>query len=126
MPRSRARLRTDGPAYGISNDVSGVLGAAGGANGMLGGVARAGAAGALVAAGGADTAGFTGSLATPAPSTSSIRMGVPSLTLSPILTASDLTTPAAGEGTSMEALSDSSVISGASAAIRSPGFTCIS
>ncbi len=83
-------------------------------------------AGALVAAGGADTAGFTGSLATPAPSTSSIRMGVPSLTLSPILTASDLTTPAVGEGTSMEALSDSSVISGASAAIRSPGFTCTS
>src|SRR5436305_12429509 len=206
MPRSRARLRTDGPAYGISNDVSGVLGAAGGATGTLGGVGRAGAAaaalgarrsgaaaaaasvtsvrmalpsltrsptmtfnsattpasgegtsmealsdssvtsgcsgamlspgltmismigtslkspmsgtrtsatpaGALVAAGGADTAGFTGSLATPAPSTSSIRMGVPSLTLSPILTASDLTTPAAGEGTSMEALSDSSVIS---------------
>ena len=74
-------------------------------------------AGALVAAGGADTAGFTGSLATPAPSTSSIRMGVPSLTLSPILTASDLTTPAAGEGTSIEALSDSSVISGASTAI---------
>ena len=45
-----------------------------------------------------------------APSTSSVRIGVPSLTLSPILTASDLTTPAAGDGTSIEALSDSSVI----------------
>src|SRR6516164_1018686 len=83
-------------------------------------------AGALVGAGGAETAGFTGSGAAAAPSTSSIRMGDPSLTLSPILTASDLTTPAAGEGTSMDALSDSSVTSGASAVMCSPSFTAIS
>src|SRR5262249_41129174 len=78
-------------------------------------------AGALVGAGGADTAGFTGSSAGPAPSTSSIRIGAPSLTLSPTLTASDLTTPAAGEGTSIDALSDSSVIRGASASTCWPG-----
>src|SRR5688572_25292987 len=69
-------------------------------------------AGALVDAGGADTAGFTGSGAAPPPSTSRVRMGVPSLTLSPILTASDLTTPAAGDGTSIDALSDSKVMRG--------------
>src|SRR6516225_11357149 len=83
-------------------------------------------AGALVGAGGADTAGFTGSSAGPAPSTSSIRIDAPSLTLSPTLTASDLTTPAAGEGTSIDALSDSSVIRGASTPTRWPGCTAIS
>src|SRR5246127_2627241 len=83
-------------------------------------------AGALVGAGGADTAGFTVSLAGPAPSTSSMRIGAPSLTLSPTLTASDLTTPAAGEGTSIDALSDSSVIRGASASTCWPGCTAIS
>src|SRR5215813_1323519 len=83
-------------------------------------------AGALVGAGGADTAGFTGSSAGPAPSTSSIRIGARSLTLSPTLTASDLTTPAAGEGTSIDALSDSSVIRGASTPTRWPGCTAIS
>ncbi len=83
-------------------------------------------AGALVGAGGADTAGFTGSVLVSAPSTSSVRIGVPSLTLSPSLTTTVLTIPAAGEGTSIEALSDSSVISGSSAFTRSPGFTWIS
>src|SRR5438445_798246 len=47
----------------------------------------------------------------------------PSDTLSPTFTATSRTVPAAGEGTSMVALSDSSVTSGASAAIWSPGFT---
>src|SRR5215813_14266911 len=83
-------------------------------------------AGALVGAGGADTAGFTSSSAGPAPSTSSIRIDAPSLTLSPTLTASDLTTPAAGEGTSIDALSDSSVIRGASTPTSWPGCTAIS
>src|SRR5262249_11455387 len=83
-------------------------------------------AGALVGAGGAVTAGFTGSEATPPPSISKLRIVVPSLTLSPILTASALTTPAIGEGTSIEALSDSRVTRGASTSTRSPGFTAIS
>src|SRR5262249_17181317 len=78
-------------------------------------------AGALVGAGGADTAGFTGSSAGPAPSTSSIRIGAPSLTLSPTLTARGLNTPAAGGGTSIPALFHFNVIWGASAATRWPG-----
>src|SRR5262245_13285459 len=48
----------------------------------------------------------------------SVRMRLPSLTLSPTFTFTSFTVPAAGEGTSMDALSDSSVISGSS------GFTC--
>src|ERR1700737_5450984 len=118
MPRSRARLRTDGPAYGISNDVSGVLGAAGGATGTLGGVGMAGAAAAAV--------GARGSGAAAAASVTSVRMALPSLTRSPTLTFNSATTPASGEGTSMEALSDSSVTSGCSGAMLSPGLTMIS
>ena len=82
--------------------------------------------GALAGAGGADTAGLTCSGAAPAPSTSNVRMGDPSLTFSPSLTAIDFTTPALGEGTSIEALSDSRVMRGASTATRSPGCTWIS
>jgi hypothetical protein len=52
-----------------------------------------------------------------------VRIGAPWLTRSPSFTATFFTTPADGEGTSIEALSDSSVISGASAVMRSPGFT---
>src|SRR6516164_3719390 len=70
--------------------------------------------GALVGAGGDVTAGFIGSTAE-APSSSSDSIGAPWLTLSPIFTASDLTKPVAGDGTSIEALSDSRVMSGASA-----------
>src|SRR3974390_635050 len=70
--------------------------------------------GALVGAGGDVTAGFIDSTAE-APSSSSDSIGAPWLTLSPIFTASDLTKPVAGDGTSIEALSDSSVMSGASA-----------
>ena len=80
-------------------------------------------AGALVGAGGALTAGFAASAAASAPSSSSVRIGAPWLTRSPSFTAMFFTTPAVGEGTSIEALSDSSVISGASAVMRSPGFT---
>ena len=55
-----------------------------------------------------------------------IRIGVPSLTLSPILTRIFSTVPPAGAGTSMVALSDSSVSSGSSALIASPSLTRIS
>jgi hypothetical protein len=51
---------------------------------------------------------------------------LPSATLSPSLTLSSLTTPAAGEGISMVALSDSTVISEVSLATLSPGLTRIS
>ena len=46
---------------------------------------------------------------------SSTTISVPSLTLSPTLTLTSLTVPAAGEGTSIVALSDSSVTSESSA-----------
>src|SRR5207244_636521 len=59
----------------------------------------------------------------PAPSVSSVRITPPSLTLSPTRSLRSLTTPADGEGTSMVALSDSSVISESSGFTASPGFT---
>ena len=55
-----------------------------------------------------------------------VRIGVPSLTLSPTLTRIFSTVPPAGAGTSMVALSDSSVSSGSSALIASPSLTRIS
>ena len=60
----------------------------------------------------------------PAPLSSTI--GMPSLTLSPILTRSLLDRAGGGAGTSMVALSDSSVTSGSSALTASPALTWIS
>ena len=51
---------------------------------------------------------------------------MPSLTVSPTLTSTSATAPAAGDGTSIVALSDSSVINGSSALTASPGLTCTS
>ena len=83
-------------------------------------------AGACVGAGGARNGRLTWLLcAAPAPSTSSVRIGVTGAHLVAYFHGKDLTTPAAGEGTSIEALSDSSVMSGASTERRarpaSPG-----
>src|SRR5215475_9260245 len=50
----------------------------------------------------------------PAAAASRVRITLPSLTLSPIFTRSSFTVPAAGEGTSIVALSDSRVTSGSS------------
>src|SRR5262245_43215081 len=84
-------------------------------------------AGALAAAGGACTDGTGGgSAAGGAPPPSSSRMTLPSLTLSPTLTFSCLTVPAAGAGTSIVALSDSRVTSGSSGLTLSPALTRIS
>src|SRR6185312_2786174 len=82
------------------------------AAGLEGACAGAGAAnGALVAAAGA------------APAVAERRrIGEPFDTLSPTLIFSSRTTPAAGDGISMVALSDSSVISDCSFATASPGF----
>src|SRR5918994_6266563 len=52
-----------------------------------------------------------------------IRIRSPSETRSPTLTVTSATMPAAGEGTSIDALSDSSVISGSSALMVAPGST---
>ena len=51
---------------------------------------------------------------------------MPCETLSPSLTFSSLTTPASGDGTSIVALSDSSVISESSFLTLSPGLTSTS
>jgi hypothetical protein len=53
-------------------------------------------------------------------------MSAPCETLSPTLIFSSLTMPAAGEGTSMVALSDSRLTSGSSLATTSPGLTSTS
>ena len=82
-------------------------------------------AGACVGAGGGVTEGRGAGAAT-APSVSTVSRTLPSLTLSPTFTLSVLTRPAIGAGTSIVALSDSSVTSGSSAFTRSPGFTKIS
>src|ERR1700681_4704529 len=96
--------------------------AAGGGGAAAGGD---GAAGDGVAAGcdGAAAPAFT-SLA--AAAASSTAMTEPSLTLSPTFTLTSLTVPADGDGTSIVALSDSSVIRESSAFTLSPGLTKIS
>ncbi len=73
-----------------------------------------------------ESAGAALAGAAAAPLLSSIRIAEPSLTLSPTLTFSSFTTPAAGEGTSIVALSVSSVIRVCSFSTVSPGFTAIS
>src|SRR5207302_2842992 len=57
---------------------------------------------------------------------SSTRIGEPCDTLSPVFTFSSFTMPAAGDGISIVALSDSSVTSDCSLAIVSPGLTSTS
>ena len=58
-----------------------------------------------------------------APDSSTVRTSCPTLTLSPVLTFSSLTTPATLDGTSMVALSVSSSSTGWSFFSASPGFT---
>src|SRR3954471_47137 len=60
------------------------------------------------------------------PAPSSVRISVPSDTVSPTDTFSSATLPAVGDGTSIVALSDSSVMSGSSSATVSPGWTITS
>src|SRR3954447_16572358 len=91
--------------------------APGGAGAAAGGAAAALAAGAAPSAAG-------GAAAAPSPSSNSTSD--PSLTLSPTLTFISLTTPAALDGISIDALSLSTVISDCSAATRSPGLTSTS
>src|SRR5205823_8053242 len=86
--------------------------------------ARGGAAAGLgegVAA--ADGLALVACRAAPAPFVSSVRINPPSLTLSPTRSLRSFTTPADGDGTSIVALSDSSVTSASSGFTASPGFT---
>ena len=74
----------------------------------------------------AGAAACAGAAAGAAPATSKIMIREPVDTLSPVLILISLTVPANGAGTSIEALSPSTVISDCSAATVSPTFTRIS
>src|SRR5512138_1091709 len=126
-PSSRANLRTEGLACGLAPISSwGALGTGRGAG--AGAAARALGAGLEGACAGADVA--EGALAAAAGAPSAVaertRMGEPLDTLSPTLIFSSRTTPWEGDGISIVALSDSSVMSDCSFATASPGLTSTS
>src|SRR6266576_648355 len=85
-------------------------------------------AGALVGAGGAatDVFGAAAVAVAPVPVVSRSMMSAPSLTLSPTLSLTSLSTPPTGAGTSIVALSDSSDTSESSGLTWSPAFTITS
>src|SRR5437773_1056587 len=123
-PSVRAKARTDGDACAPRNAWS----STGAAAGLAGGAGSAAAA--VFGEGAAEGAGTGASAFAPAappgaaaPVVSRVRMTLPSLTLSPTLTFNSLTVPADGAGTSIVALSDSSVTSESSAFTASPGLT---
>ncbi len=93
-------------------------------SGTLTSFAPAAAAGAEAAS--SLTCGFASLAAGAAPSTSKTMIREPVDTLSPVLILISFTVPANGAGTSIEALSPSTVISDCSAATLSPTLTMIS
>src|ERR1700688_4775653 len=111
-PNSRANLLIEGLAC-----TAAPLGAEGGAAGV--GLAAG------CAAPGADGGTRTlGAGCAPAGTLlASVTIFVPFETLSPTFTSTDFTTPASGDGTSIDAFSDSSVTSADSFCTASPGFT---
>src|SRR6266853_692660 len=130
-PSSRANLRTEGLACGVvpgaGADVleTGSIRPTAVAAGADAGTAASTGAGFALGASGDFGAGFAG--ATEAISVSSrTRMGLPCETLSPVLTRNSFTTPAAGDGISIVALSDSTVINDCSGCTASPGLTSTS
>ncbi|MNY02992.1 hypothetical protein D3C86_1355870 [compost metagenome] len=126
-PSSRANLRTDGLAWAALPVTPWAAGAGAEFAGAGAGAAAAAGAGAGAAAAGAGAGAAAGAAAAPAaPAASSTTISVPSATLSPTLILISLTVPACGLGTSMVALSDSSVTSASSALIVSPTFTWMS
>ena len=136
-PSSRASRRTPGPACTPSNPSGDPASTAvtGGPSAGAGTAAEEAerAAGSRAAATGSAASGAGGSCwsvsgggSTSAPPVSSSRIGDPRLTRSPTLTRSSRTVPAAGEGMSMVALSDSRVTSGSSTLTTSPAATWIS
>src|SRR5204863_203340 len=123
-PSMRAKARTDGDACAprnASSSTGAAAGLAGGADSAAAGAAGAGAAGGAPA--GLAVVAAAARFAARALVDSSVRIALPSLTLSPTLTLRSLTVPAAGAGTSMVALSDSRVTSESSAFTVSPGLT---
>src|SRR5258706_315477 len=120
-PSSGANLRTEGLACGFAAVSS--RGSAG---------TGAGDAAAAALAAGAEGAAFGASAlvsvlgSARCSAVSSTRIAVPCDTLSPVLMRISFTTPAAGDGISIVALSDSSVTSDCSFSTLSPGFTSTS
>src|SRR5580658_1307780 len=115
MPSCERGLST-APAGGAAGEAARATGAAwaAGADGAAG---ATGAGGAAAACSGAFAA---------APFARRVTTRSPVLTLPPLRVCTCSTTPAAVEGTSMVALSDSSVRSGVSSSTLSPGFTSTS
>src|SRR6266853_135560 len=130
-PSSRANLRTEGLACGVApgpgTDVLGIgsIRPAAGAAGASAGTAASTGAGFALAVSGGFGAGFASAIDALSVS-SRTRMGLPCETLSPVLTRNSFTTPAAGDGISIVALSDSTVISDCSGCTASPGLTSTS
>src|SRR5215217_4308899 len=126
-PSSRARRRTLGPAWGMPAAAPSPDGPAGAGVGAAAGAAWAEASAAAAApdtsAGDGSCCWSSAAAGWAAPSPLRVRIRSPSLTSSPTDTARRSTTPSAGEGTSMVALSDSRVMSGSSGATVSPAAT---
>ncbi|MDT4829524.1 hypothetical protein FQZ97_629460 [compost metagenome] len=126
-PNSRASMRTAGPACTLAPSRLGApTGGAAGASGAAACGAGAAAAGAGAGAAAGAAAGCSAAAGAAAPATLSLRIRSPVPTSSPTLTVTLSTTPAAGEGISMLALSDSRVISDWSASTVSPACTITS
>src|SRR6266581_3019026 len=130
-PSSRANLRTEGLACGSvpegGADVLDMLSVrpAAGAAGVGAGTAASTGAGFAAGASWGFGAGFAGAAGALSIS-SRMRTGLPCETLSPVLTRNSFTTPAAGDGISIVALSDSTVINDCSGCTASPGLTSTS
>src|SRR6266704_1474954 len=112
-PSSRAVRRTLGPACTPAKSVPAAT-VSGGAGGAAGGRTATSGSCCSTRDGGCTVA--------PSPGSTSAS-SAPSLTRSPTLTGISRITPATGAGTSIVALSDSSVTNGSSALMRSPGET---
>src|SRR5580698_2377122 len=113
------------PISGIVISIGAVLADAG-APAFAVGAAEAFAGTAAVFSGAAAFAGAASALAVLPSADSTRATSVPIDTLSPTFATTSTTSPATGEGTSIAALSDSSVISDWSTLTTSPGFTSTS
>src|ERR1700674_1137084 len=130
-PSSRAKRRTDGLACAKTWAVSSAAAVAAGPGTVAGAAAGGGAApsadGVAEPAGAAACAGCgEDACGAAAAAVCRVRIKAPSATLSPTFTFTSFTTPPAGAGTSIVALSDSSVTSGSSFATVSPALTSTS
>jgi hypothetical protein len=124
-PSSRAARRTPGPACTPAKSATPPAGGAAvtcGVGAAAVGDWGAGAGGVASGAGSCWSASEGGWVSAPSPG-SSRRTGLPALTRSPTETRRPETVPADGAGTSMVALSDSSVIRGSSGLTWSPSLT---